>query len=65
MKTILILLAFVLLPLAVGWSAYEVGKGVGKVVEVEKECLACYCEECGLTSLQSLLSNKDFTVKCE
>lgn len=67
MKYILLILAFVLLPLAVGWAGFEIGKGVGKVVEVEKECplLSNYCEESESPSLQAMLSQKEFNIKNE
>ena len=72
--TIFIIMAFVLLPLAVGWSAYEIGKGVGKtvVVETEKECpvsgLDFYCEEqeeIPLVVLSKMMANGEFTINCE
>lgn len=31
MKIILIFLAFIMLPASIGWAAFEIGRGVGKV----------------------------------
>jgi len=65
MKYVLIFLAFIALPLSVGWASYEVGKSMGEireiaiVKEVPASGLDCYCEEveCETKTLPAMIDD--------